>query len=227
LLCCLLTFSYFLVFEAFLQLQIIDFVFKVRKPINLIFMQKTIQNLTKAFIGESQARNRYTAYASIAKKEGFEQISAVFEETATQESEHAKWLMRLINEIKQNESAIVVEAEAPTTLGDTLTNLKAAAAGENYEYTTMYPEFAKIAEEEGLPEIAARLRAIAIAETHHEERYKKLIANLEAGKVFEKDGDIVWICRKCGYLHKGKTAVKICPSCGHPTAYFQRQSEEY
>jgi len=193
-------------------------------------MQKTIENLTKAFIGESMARNRYSIYAKIAQKEGFEQIGAIFEETAEQEKEHAKWLFRLINDLKKGDAklaAIVVEAEAPTTLGDTLTNLKAAAAGENYEYTTMYPEFAKIAEEEGLPEIAQRLRAIAKAETHHEERYKKLIANIEAGKVFEKDGDIVWVCRKCGYLHKGNKALEKCPSCGHPTAYFQRQSEEY
>ncbi|MFA5352099.1 MAG: rubrerythrin family protein [Candidatus Gracilibacteria bacterium] len=193
-------------------------------------MQKTITNLTKAFIGESMARNRYAIYAKIAQKEGFEQIAGIFEETAEQEREHAKWLFRLINDLKKGDAdleEIIVEASAPTTQGDTLTNLKAAAAGENYEYTTMYPKFAKIAEEEGLPEIAQRLRAIAKAETHHEERYKKLIANIEAGKVFEKDGEVIWVCRKCGYLHKGKEALKICPSCGHPTAYFQRQSEEY
>jgi rubrerythrin len=193
-------------------------------------MQKTINNLTKAFIGESQARNRYSIYAKIAKKEGFEQIAEVFEKTAEQEREHAKWLMRMINDLKKDNSEldeIIVEASAPTVVADTLTNLKAAAAGENYEYTTMYPDFAKIAEEEGLGEIAARLHAIAKAETHHEERYKKLIANIENGKVFEKDGEVVWVCRKCGYLHKGEKALVICPSCGHPTAYFEKQCEEY
>ena len=193
-------------------------------------MQKTLTNLTKAFIGESQARNRYTFYASIAKKEGFEQISAIFEETATQESEHAKWLLRMINDLKGDNAeleTIMVEAESPNVMKDTLTNLKAAAAGENYEYSEMYPEFAEVAEVEGFTEVAARLRAIAKAETHHEERYNKLIANIENGKVFEKDGEIVWVCRKCGYLHKGKTPPEKCPSCGHPTAYFQQQSEEY
>ena len=194
-------------------------------------MQKTIANLTKAFIGESQARNRYTMYAKIAKKEGYEQIAAIFVETADQEREHAKHLFRLINELKkesqENLEAIKVEAEAPTVLGNTQENLKAAIGGENYEYTKMYPEFAQTAEEEGYPEIAARLRSIAKAEEHHEERYKKLLQEVEAESVFKKEEEKVWVCRKCGYVHKGSSAPAKCPSCDHPQAYFQVLCEEY
>jgi rubrerythrin len=194
-------------------------------------MNQTIQNLTKAFIGESQARNRYTMYSKIAKKEGFEQIAATFEETANQEAEHAKWLFRMIQELKQNSEEnldeIKVEAGAPTTLGSTAENLKAAIAGENYEFTSMYPEFAKTAEEEDLPEIAERLKSIASAEAHHEERYKKILAEIEANSVFEKTEEVEWVCRKCGHVHKGKTPPEGCPSCGHPTAYFQVKCEEY
>ncbi len=194
-------------------------------------MSKTIENLTKAFIGESQARNRYTMYCKIAKKEGYEQISAIFEETATQEAEHAKWLFRMINELKSkcdnNCETIVVEAEAPTTLSNTKEHLKAAIAGENFEYTSMYPKFADIAEEEGFSEIADRLQAIAKAEAHHEERYQKLLAELENDSLFAKENETVWVCRKCGYAHTGKQAPDKCPSCGHPKAYFQTQSENY
>ena len=190
-------------------------------------MKKTLENLTKAFIGESQARNRYTMYASIARKEGFEQISEVFLITADNERQHAKNLFAHINELKENNEAIKVEAEAPTVLGKTLENLKAAAAGENFEYTQMYPEFAKIADEEGYDQIACRLRAIAKAETHHEERYKKLIANLESNKVFRKDEEIEWVCRECGYVHKGTDAPEKCPSCDHQQSFYQAKCEEY
>ena len=194
-------------------------------------MEETIKNLTKAFIGESQARNRYTIYSKIAKKEGFEQISAIFLETAEQEKEHAKWLFRLINQLKEKSDKewdpINVEAEAPTTHGSTAENLQAAIDGENFENTEMYPGFAETAEKEGLPEIAARLRSIAVAEKHHESRYKKLLEEVKKNSVFKKEEKVYWICRKCGYLHEGKEPPKECPSCGHPTAYFQKQCEEY
>lgn len=191
-------------------------------------MTETIQNLTKAFIGESQARNRYTIYAKIAKKEGYEQISEIFLQTADQEREHAKWLFRMINEIKgEGENEVIVEAGAPNVSGDTITNLKAAIGGENYEYTSMYPEFAEKAKEEGFPKIAARLLAIANAETHHEDRFKRALAQLEAGTVFKKEVEVEWICRKCGHTHKGTMAPGECPSCGHPTAYFQVRCENY
>jgi rubrerythrin len=191
-------------------------------------MNETIQNLTKAFIGESQARNRYTIYAKIAKKEGYEQISEIFLQTADQEREHAKWLFRMINEIKgEEENEVIVEAGAPNASGDTIANLKAAIGGENYEYTSMYPEFADKAQEEGFPKIAARLRSIAIAEAHHEDRYKKVLVELEAGTVFKKDIEVEWVCRKCGHVHTGTMAPGECPSCGHPTAYFQVKCENY
>jgi rubrerythrin len=187
-------------------------------------MQKTIINLAKAFVGESQARNRYTTYAKIAKKEGFEQISENFSLTADQETEHAKWLMRMINELKGENSELdnlEVETEVSTIVGDTKENLKAAIAGETFEFNSMYPYFADIAEEEGLNEIANRLRAIAEAESNHESRFKKFLDNLEKDKVFKKDEEATWQCRKCGYRHTNKEAVKECPSCGHPQAYFE------
>ena len=194
-------------------------------------MKKTIKNLTKAFIGESQARNRYTIYSKIAKKEGYEQISEIFTETAEQEREHAKQLFKLIQELKkesdENLSEIIVEAGAPTTMGTTIENLMASAEGENYEYTDMYPEFAETAKEEGYPQIAVRLKSIAKAEAHHEERYKKLIKEVEAGTVFKKEVEKDWVCRKCGYFHSGKTALEKCPSCDHPQAYFQIKCENF
>ncbi|MCL4490865.1 MAG: rubrerythrin family protein [Nitrospirae bacterium] len=194
-------------------------------------MQKTIENLTKAFIGESQARNRYTFYAKIAQQEGFDQISEIFLVTADNEREHAKWLFRLINELKKKSkedlSEIIVEAAAPTALGSTAGNLKAAIAGEHYEYARMYPGFADIAEEEGFPEIAGRLRAIARAEEHHEERYKKLLKEVEGNSVFKKDKKAYWVCRKCGYIHEGEAPPEKCPSCDHELNYFQIKCEEY
>ncbi len=188
---------------------------------------KTLENLVKAFIGESQARNRYTMYAKIAKKEGFEQIAEVFEITADNEREHAKWLFRMIQDLKGDANELNVEAAAPLVLGNTAENIKAAIAGENYEHTKMYPEFAKVAEEEGFPEIAARLRAIAKAEEHHEERYRKLLELVETGKFFERDEETEWVCRKCGYVHRGKNPPEKCPSCGHEKNYFQRKCEEF
>ena len=193
-------------------------------------MQNTINNLAKAFIGESMARNRYTIYAKIAKKEGYEQISAVLLETAEQEREHAKWLMRLINGLEEKngkKAEIKVEAEVPTVIGTTAENLRAAIAGENHEYTKMYPDFADEANKENLPEIAGRLRSIARAEAHHEERYKKLLAEFESGTLFQKDEETVWVCRQCGYEHRGKSAPAACPACGHPQGYYQVKAEVY
>lgn len=194
-------------------------------------MKNTIENLTKAFIGESQARNRYAFSAKIAQKEGFEQVAEIFLITADNEREHAKWLFRLINELKEksnkNLDEIKVEAEAPTVLDNTLENLKTAIAGENYEYTQMYPEFANIAEKEGFPEIAARLRAIAVAEKHHEERYKKLLKEVEGKTIFKKEKKVYWVCRKCGYVHEGEEPPEKCPSCSHPKNYFEIKCEEY
>ncbi|MCD6410463.1 rubrerythrin family protein [bacterium] len=194
-------------------------------------MQKTIQNLVKAFIGESQARNRYSFYAKIAKKEGFEQIAEIFLITAENEKEHAKQLFGLINELKKKTgeglSEIKVEAVSPTIIGTTAENLKASIAGENYEHTQMYPEFAQVAEEEGLKEIAEQLRAIAIAEKHHEERYQKLLKEVEQGTVFKKEKEVWWVCRECGYVHFGTEPPEICPSCKHPRNYYQIKCEEY
>lgn len=182
-------------------------------------MNQTVFNLAKAFIGESQARNRYTFYAKIAQKEGFEAIADIFLKTAENEREHAKWLLRLINNLKG--TGIKVEAEVPTVLGNTAENLKAAIAGENYENTKMYPEFADIADQEGLPDIAQRLRAIAIAERHHEERFRKLLEEIEHNTVFKKEQKVYWVCRKCGYVHEGNEPPETCPSCSHPKNYFE------
>ncbi|MCX6711999.1 MAG: rubrerythrin family protein [Candidatus Woesearchaeota archaeon] len=194
-------------------------------------MNNTIQNLTKAFIGESQARNRYTFYSKIAKKEGYEQIAEIFLITADNEREHASQLFKLINELKKKSkeklSEIKVEALAPTILDNTKENLKAAIAGENYENIIMYPEFANIAEQEGFKDIAKRLRAIAVAEGHHEERYIKLLKQIELGTIFKKDKEVYWICRECGYVHFGKEPPKICPSCSHEKGFYQLKCEEY
>jgi rubrerythrin len=186
-------------------------------------MTETIKNLTKAFVGESMARNRYIMYAKVAKKEGYERISELFTLTADQEREHAKWLFRLIQGLKQNNEEIAVDASAPTILGNTIENLKAAIAGENHEHESMYPEFANVAEEEGHSEIAVRLRSIAKAEANHEYRYKLALEELENKTVFEKDEPVTWVCRKCGYVHEGSKAPAKCPSCDHPTAYFEVQ----
>jgi rubrerythrin len=187
---------------------------------------ETVINLIKAFLGESQARNRYTFYAKAAKKEGFEQIAGIFLETADQEKEHAKRLFEHIQELK-GDSKFNVETEVPLTYGTTEENLKAAIEGEHFETSEMYPSFAETAEKEGHTKIAGRLKSIAKAEAHHEERYKKLLSNLEGGKIFEKDEEVEWVCRECGYIHLGKSAPEECPSCDHPRAFYQVKSEEY
>ena len=189
---------------------------------------ETLKNLAKAFVGESQARNRYTFYAKIAKNEGFEQIAEIFLITAENEREHAKWLFRLMNELKEKEGvdSLEIPASVPIVLGNTQENLMAAINGENYEHTEMYPEFADIAEKEGFPEIAKRLRAIAVAEKHHEERFKKLLDGLKNQTVFKKKEKVYWVCRKCGYVHEGEEPPEKCPSCDHPRNYFQLKCEE-
>lgn len=194
-------------------------------------MNQTIQNLSKAFIGESQARNRYSFYSKVAKKEGFEQIAEIFLITAENEKEHANQLFKLINELKRKLKGkldeIKVEASAPTILGSTSQNLKAAIAGENYEYTQMYPAFAKVAQKEGLTAIAERLRAIAVAEKHHEERYRKLLKEILAGSVFKKPKKVWWVCRECGYVHFDNQPPIKCPSCDHPRSFYQLKCEVY
>ncbi len=194
-------------------------------------MKKTLNNLLKAFIGESQARNRYTIYAKTAVKEGYPKISEVFLATAEQEREHAKWLFRMINDIKKklNEpvTELVVETSGSTVLGTTIENLKDAIHGENYEHTQMYPDFAKIADEEGLPEVAKRLRSIAIAEVHHEERYLKILKELEKNTLFKKPQSEKWICMKCGYEHEGPEPIEECLSCNHGAKYFELKCEKY
>ncbi|MDZ7611811.1 MAG: rubrerythrin family protein [Candidatus Moranbacteria bacterium] len=195
-------------------------------------MEKTLKNLAEAFVGECQARNRYTFYAKTAKKEGYEQIAAIFLETAEQEKEHAKWLFRHIQELKnqggeETDPIYTPDSFVPTKWDTTLENLKAAADGENYEHTDMYQKFAKDAEEEGFDEIAARLRSIAKAEAHHEERYRKLIENMESQKVFKRDEEVAWVCRECGYEHVGTEPPEECPSCDHPKAYYQVKCEEF
>ena len=194
-------------------------------------MTETIKNLSKAFVGESQARNRYTFYSKVAKAEGYEQIAEIFLLTADNEKEHATWIFRLINELKKKDGEslpeITVEAGVPTTLGTTMENLQAAIAGENYEHTQMYPEFADIAEREGFAEIAARLRSIAKAEEHHEERYLKILTQLKNGTFFKKGEERWWICRECGYAHFGTEPPAKCPSCDHARAFYQLKCEEY
>ncbi|MGQ4873734.1 MAG: rubrerythrin [Promethearchaeota archaeon] len=194
-------------------------------------MKETVKNLMKAFIGESQARNRYTLFAKIAKKEGYVLISKIFEETANQEREHGGWNYKMLQELKKDESFedLTVEAAGPTTYGTTIENLKSAIAGEDYEWKEMYPGFADVAEKEGYPEIAARLRAIAVAEKHHSERYGKLLKLVEDGAFFKRGEKIVWVCMECGYQVEMDELPEDwkCPSCGHPRAYFRKKSEDF
>jgi rubrerythrin len=178
---------------------------------------RTERNLLTAFSGESQARNRYTYFASQAKKDGFEQITAIFEETANQEKEHAK---RLFQFLEGGEVEITGTFPAGV-IGTTAENLRAAAEGEKYEWGTMYPDFAKVARGEGFDAIAAVFERIAVAEKHHENRYLGLLANIENGTVFKKSKKVVWTCRNCGYVHEGEEAPSACPACAHPQAYFQ------
>jgi rubrerythrin len=184
---------------------------------------RTEQNLLKAFAGESQARNRYTYFASKAKKEGYVQISAIFEETASQEKEHAK---RFFNFLEGGELEITAAFPAGI-VGTTLENLKAAAEGENCEYTELYPGFAKVARDEGFEAIAMVFEAISVAEKQHEKRYLDLAANIDADNVFKKSTSVVWRCRNCGYLHEGDEAPQMCPACAHPQAHFELLGENY
>ncbi|MCG8482272.1 MAG: rubrerythrin family protein [Clostridia bacterium] len=181
---------------------------------------KTAENLLKAFAGESQARNRYTFYASTAKKEGYVQISNIFHETAENEKEHAKRFFKFLKEDYQQE-AIEITASFPIALSTTKENLLAAANGENEEWSTLYPAFAKVAEEEGFQEIATVFSKIASVEKHHDERFRKLLSNIETNVVFNKDQEVVWKCDNCGYLHTGKGAPEVCPACAHPQAHFE------
>jgi len=195
-------------------------------------MENTIKNLAKAFVGESQARNRYTMYSKIARDEGFEQIAEIFLLTADNERVHAKNFFKLINELKLKNpqgsyNPIIIETAVPTTMGTTIENLKSAIAGENEEYTKLYPEFANMAEQEGLVDMATRIRAIMVAEQHHEERYLKLLEVLESGKVFKKDIETHWVCRECGYVHFGTTPPDKCPSCDHEENFYQVKCETY
>ncbi len=184
---------------------------------------QTEKNILTAFAGESQARNRYTYFASQAKKDGYVQIQEIFAETANQEKEHAKRLFKLL----EGGEVEVTAAFPAGVVGTTQDNLKEAAAGENYEYTDMYPGFAKIAVEEGFEEIADIFKAIAVAEKQHEKRYLALAANIANGMVFKKDQSVVWRCRNCGYLHEGDSALEECPACAHPQAHFELLGENW
>lgn len=188
---------------------------------------KTAENLLKAFAGESQARNRYTYYASIAKKEGYVQISNIFTETANNEKEHAKVFYNHLLKDFKDEMIEINGACYPIALGNTLENLTYAANGEHEEWDQLYPEFAKVAEEEGFKAVAASFRLIAEVEKHHEARYRKLAENVEKDQVFTKTEEKMWICSNCGYITTGKTAPKMCPACKHAQAYFEVLVEEF
>jgi len=190
---------------------------------------KTAENLLKAFAGESQARNRYTYYASVADKEGFKQIRNLFIETADNEKEHAKMFYKALLEGLKDELPTMVEITAtyPVAQGNTYDNLKAAAAGENEEWSEIYPAFAKIAKEEGFPDIAFTFKMIASVEKKHETRYLKLADNVLNGKVFSKDTEVLWKCYNCGYISNGAGAPELCPACKHPKAHFEIFVEAY
>lgn len=184
---------------------------------------QTEKNLLTAFAGESQARNRYTYFAGQARKDGYVQIADIFEETANQEKEHAKRLFKLLEG-----GELEISAAFPAgVIGSTADNLKEAAAGENYEHTVMYPEFAVTAREEGFTEIADIFEAIAVAEKQHEKRYLDLMNNINQNRVFKREQPVIWRCRNCGYLHEGNEAPKVCPACAHPQAHFELLGENY
>ncbi len=184
---------------------------------------QTEKNLLAAFAGESQARNRYTYFAGAARKEGFVQISDIFEETANQEKEHAKRFFKCLEG-----GEVEIQAAFPAgVIGTTAENLKAAAGGEHEEWATLYPGFAATARQEGLPNVAALFESISVAEKQHERRYLGLLANVEAGTVFKKAKPVVWRCRNCGYLHEGPEALQVCPACAHPQAHFELLAENW
>ena len=184
---------------------------------------KTEQNLLKAFAGESQARSRYVYFASVARKEGYQQIAAVFEETAEQEKEHAKRFFKFLEGCMVE----ITESYPGGIIGTTAENLAAAAAGENEEWSELYPEFAEIAKEEGFPQVATAFKMIAKVEAEHEARYRALLAREEAQKVLEREEEIEWQCRNCGYVHKGKKALENCPACQHPKEFFEPKKNNY
>lgn len=184
---------------------------------------QTEKNLLLAFAGESQARNRYTFFASQAKKEGYEQIAAIFLETADNEKEHAKRFFKLLEG-----GELEITGSFPAgVIGSTADNLAAAAEGERHEHAEMYPEFARVAEAEGFAEIAAVFRAVAVSERGHEARFRALLSNLRQGRVFSRPEKVVWRCRNCGYLHEGEAAPEVCPACAHPQAFFELKVENY
>jgi len=187
---------------------------------------KTAENLMKSFAGESQARTRYTYYASVAKKDGFIQISNIFMETAENEKEHAKRFFKFLNESLKDET-VEIKASYPVSLGDTLSNLLSAAGGEYEEWSELYPEFAKVADEEGFNEIAVVYRRIAEVEKHHEARYRKLYANIRNDLVYKKENSCLWKCNNCGYIYEGLGAPDLCPACAHPRDYFEVFVEAY
>ncbi len=184
---------------------------------------QTEKNLLTAFAGESQARNRYTYYSGIARKEGLVQIALIFEETANQEKEHAKRFFKFL----EGGEVEISETFPAGKLGTTLENLRHAAEGEEHEWSDMYPAFAKVAREEGFEAVAKAFEAISVAEKQHEKRYRELADNLEAGRVFKRNGKIVWRCLNCGYLHEGEEAPEVCPACLHPQAYFELLGENW
>ncbi len=184
---------------------------------------RTEKNILTAFAGESQARNRYTFFAKQAKKDGFVQIANIFEETASHEKEHAKRLFKFL----EGGDAEIQFSFPAGKIGTTLENLNEAAAGENYEHQTMYPEFARVAREEGFNEVAEAMESIAVSEQLHEKRYRAFIANIEKGSVFKKTQEVVWKCQNCGYTHKAAEALEICPSCVHPRAHFEILCENW
>jgi len=184
---------------------------------------QTEKNLLKAFAGESQAKNRYTFFSKKAKEEGYEQITELFMITALQEEQHAKQFFKFLEG-----GPVEITATYPAgSIGSTLENLKAAAMGEHEEWTELYPHFAEVAEKEGFAKVATAFKLIAKVEKEHEDRYKKLLERVETGKVFEREEEVEWVCRKCGYTHKGKKALKNCPVCGHPESYFEEKNSNY
>lgn len=184
---------------------------------------QTEKNLLKAFAGESQARNRYTYFAGQARKDGYVQIADIFEETANQEKEHAKRFFKFL----EGGELEITAAFPAGVIGTTLENLKAAAAGEHHEQSTLYPEFAKVARQEGFEAVAMVFEKISVAEKQHEKRYNDLAANIQAGRVFKRDSSAVWRCRNCGYLHEGADAPEMCPACAHPQAHFELLGENW
>jgi len=184
---------------------------------------QTEKNLLAAFAGESQARNRYSYFASKARDEGFEQISAIFLDTADNEKEHAKRFFKFL----EGGTAEITASYPAGVIGTTAENLKEAADGENFEHTKLYPEFARVAEEEGFKDVAAAFKMISIAERSHEKRYRALLSNIECGRVFRRETPVKWKCRNCGYVHEGTEAPKMCPACLHPQVYFELLGENY